>query len=254
MDSFNVLLQDSVIKSFLRRFPAHEWGEVVRKTLKYGIYSMNTIESLCATESPEKKIKFIELENEDNLINQNQSKFQDTTPSSIKENKELRNSTQALKHKSTSLKTRKKLLKNTPRSKKSYFEFYQEKKETRNSSSKHSKSKIDHIKISKPSLKIPSCVEEGFKNDEKTEFSELEKSYTKSFNSLNHKIFDSYLSPKVSNVPPSYRNFSLVSAKDSSKRMPGCKAQRSALQPKRKSENKLNSFGYATSSSEDQSQ
>ena len=63
MEHFESVLQDPVIKGYLKRFPYAEWEEVLKKTLKLGIHSMNTLQSLSLINiSPEKNVSIIDID------------------------------------------------------------------------------------------------------------------------------------------------------------------------------------------------
>lgn len=57
METLNSILEENTIKTFLKQFPKTEWTEALTKAMKFGIYSMTTIESnIIQGKSPNRKI------------------------------------------------------------------------------------------------------------------------------------------------------------------------------------------------------
>lgn len=46
MDFLNEIIQESVVKDYLKDFPENDWKEVIKKTLLYGIHSLKGLENL----------------------------------------------------------------------------------------------------------------------------------------------------------------------------------------------------------------
>ena len=136
METFSDILEENTIKSFLRQYPKNEWTEVLTKALKFGIYSMTTIESLSTQgKSPSRKVPLIP------------PSISTLTPNSLHSHP-----CQVQNPKSTPKKSKKKhSIKLTPKSKPIQFDFKTNPKPKLRYTSQHKKAKK-----SLKSLKIPS--------------------------------------------------------------------------------------------------
>ena len=261
MENFEGLNEDPVIKSFLKRFPPKEWNDVIKKTLKFGIHSMNTFENLCVIDhSPVKRISMIGLEKElandsiNNIyLNDENFKLEDTTPSSTKEaTRIIRQESKPPKKKkySSSLASKKKCFLDAPRFNNINFDCLNQSKEAKRLKSVRLKEKKNSN--SKKMLIFSGDSKNQSKNklnSGKLDFKELETCYSKTFNSMLKQRFDSKLSPKAQceaslekKIKKSIKKFSSNSIKDIS-----IISQRS----KKIHSLKLDPYAYVTSSSDE---
>jgi len=128
------VIKDPVISKFLIRFPKDEWNRVILQTLKLGIHSIGTVESLAEINaSPRKLMKKLDSEifHEDDstdFVPDSLLKVEGTTPS-IKEGPKIQKSDSKLpqkKKKTLSQVNKNTISRITPKSKKSKIEFFKE--------------------------------------------------------------------------------------------------------------------------------
>jgi hypothetical protein len=211
METLDCVLEDPLIKTYLKRFQHQEWPDVIKKTLKLGIHSMKTVESLSLNnQSPEKNISIIDMDPDpecdatiifaDSLNN----KIEATTNSSKEGTKLIRNESKlpGKKKKALSLVKKNKGSRATPKGKRSGFEMLKEKKDTKRIHSVKNKGKL--VSIGKETQKIQDVyLSESRKHLEYDMTSK--KSTVKSFKSLKNKgieiqIPNSHLKESPKNV------------------------------------------------------
>ena len=262
MEYFKGIQEDPLINSFLNRFPDQDLGEIIKKTLKYGIYSMNTYESLCCSGNSPRKTLFSHREVAEDQIpvnSYNESyKLEDTTPSSTKEITRIyRNESKLPKRKQKDLSQvpKKPIKRTTPRSARNGLSVFIDKHSfTKLITQKALKSSERPKKTSKASLKEkPSATIESKRSSVEDKQDEA-RSYTNSFNSLTSKILESYIFPKTQNKTPSNESTSMLKqCKRGMNLSIPSRIHRSVVSSKRKNEIKSDAFAYVTSSSEEPS-
>lgn len=255
MEHLEFAIEDPLIKSFLTRFPRKEWDEVIKETLKLGIHSMNTLQSLSMfNSSPEKYLNNIEFDGglEDDstvLLADSLLKNEGTTPSS-KENtaKILRNDSKLpiRKKKAHSQVNKTKVYRITPKARKGGFELLRDKKETKRIHSVKGKPKNETVKIG--------CKENeavSLETKKRFRFEEKDLNCAKSFKNLKGKVLDLQLSPHGSKLSPKNVKGSLGvnDFNEFYKNNMSCRNQQVKFPLKVKRD--LDPFVYVTSSSEE---
>jgi hypothetical protein len=201
------MLKDPKIFVFLKKFPQRDWHEVVKETLKLGIHSMNTIESLNIKNlSPERPLKTQEFEaglEDDSTVVLAESllKYEGATPSSKEATKIIRTDSKIpLKKKKALSQVSKKASRITPKTKRAPFELFKEKKDSKRIHSVKHKGKVETLKPENDN----SCGE----TKRKFNF-EFKDWNAKSFKSIKKKGIDLQLSPQHLKVSPKYVKASL---------------------------------------------
>ena len=216
MENLQCVIEDQLIKGYLKRFPRKEWNEIIKKTLKLGIHSMNTLQSLSlGNVSPEKNISIIDLDGEIDdestvVLADSMNKLEGTTPSSKEGTKIMRNDSKLplKKKKALSQVGKIKVSRVTPKAKRLGFEFTREKKETKRIHSvKASKGKSENMRSntfkeiqSNHDIKIETATKI---DNEGPKEANAKRICTKSFKLLNQKkISKMQLSPKNQPISP----------------------------------------------------
>ena len=221
MENLQCVIEDPLIKGYLKRFPRQEWNEVIKKTLRLGIHSMNTLQSLSLVNgSPEKNISIIDLDGEIEdestvVLADSMNKLEGTTPSSKEGTKKIMRNDSKLplkKKKTLSQVSKIKASRVTPKSKRSGFEFIKDKKESKRIQSvkgtkgKSENMRSNHFKEIQPNqdnLRIENIANIAKTDNEGTKEGNAKKICTKSFKSLNQKNTSKiHLSPKNQNNSP----------------------------------------------------
>ncbi|OMJ79076.1 hypothetical protein SteCoe_20980 [Stentor coeruleus] len=258
MENFEAVIEDPLIKSYLKRFPKLEWCDVIKKTLKLGIHSMNTLQSLSLIGiSPEKNISIIDIEGEledDStiLLADGLTKIEGMTPSSKEGTKIIRNDSKLpmKKKKALSQINKTKTSRITPKAKRSGFDFSRDKKEQKRIHSVKNKGKIEPQRVILS--KDPQNFSNPFVSESKKKLNNekyTENTYTKSFKSLKKKGLELILSPKQQKIPKN-----LHSREDMSefyRNNMSCRNQPVDFPLKAKKTLDIDPFVYMTSSSEE---
>lgn len=207
MENLVCVLEDDFIKGYLKRFPQQEWNEVIKKTLKLGIHSMNTLQSLSLiNNSPEKNVSIIDMDGdlEDDstvVLADSMNKLDGTTPSSKEGTKIIRNDSKLplKKKKALSQVSKAKISRVTPKAKRCGFEFLREKKEpkrihsVKGSKGKSESGKNHNLKETNQENTILEALRKAESEMNKESYA---KKSAKSFKTLNQKVFKLHLSPK----------------------------------------------------------
>jgi hypothetical protein len=209
MESLDCVIEDPLIKSYLKRFPCREWNEVIKKTLRLGIHSMNALKSLSlANTSPEKNVSVIEIDNcqadDSTVVLAGSLNKNDQTPPSKDRTKIIRKDSK-LPKKKKALSQVAKVSKATPKSKRAGFEHFKEKKESK---------RLNSLKTSKPKKGFEKYPQDHKNNNtaynsnnrlskELQKENKMQHGYTKSFKSLKFqsKYTGVSLSPKNFKIP-----------------------------------------------------
>ncbi|OMJ87507.1 hypothetical protein SteCoe_10760 [Stentor coeruleus] len=264
MENFEAVIEDPIIKSYLKKFPKLEWGDVIKKTLKLGIHSMNTLQSLnLISTSPEKNISIIDIEGglEDDstiFLADCLTKNEGTTPSSKEGTKIIRNDSKLpiKKKKTLSQVNKTKTSRITPKAKRSGFDFSRDKKEQKRIHSVKNKGKIEAQRLTlgkdPQDFSNPSISESKKKLDSEKY---KENTYTKSFKSLKNKGLELILSPKQQKLSP--KNIKNLLVKDDMaefyRNNMSCRNQPVDFPLRVKKNLEMDPFVYITSSSEENS-
>lgn len=205
MEHLKLAIEDPTVKNFLARFSQKEWNEVIKETLKLGIHSMNTLQSLnIYNSSPEKCLNNSELDGglEDDstvLLADSLQKLEKTTPSSKETTKLIRNDSKLVKNKKKahSQVNKTKISRVTPKAKRILFEAFRDKKDGKRIHSVKNKQKNETIKIG--CKEFEAALVEGKK---KFSFERKESNNAKSFKDLKNKPLEIHLSPHALKVSP----------------------------------------------------
>lgn len=205
MENIDKVIEDPLIRAFLQKYPKQEWADVLKRALKLGIYSMNTLNTLNnLTISPVKNISIIDIDGglddestvalADSLI-----KNQGTIISSQEGVQIIRNySKLPLKKKKTlSQNSKNKVSRVTPKAKRSRFEFFKENQDNKRIKSTKNKPKTEkqRLEFPKETPKLYEVMTGDLKKNKDNEKSK-ENSCAKSFKSLKNKGLEIQLSPK----------------------------------------------------------
>ena len=261
MEYFKGIQEDPLINSFLNRYPDRDWGEIIKKTLRYGIHSMNTYESLCFSGDSPRKKRIPQRESAEEEITANlyidTYKLEDTTPSSTKEITRIYRNESKLpkrKNKATSQIGKKATKRVTPRSARYDLGLKIDKQSfTKLITPKDLKFfEKPPIKTSKISLREKHSSTNESKRSSFGDKADEIKCFTNSFNSQTSKILESYISPKGQNKNSSNESTSLLEqCKRGMNLSIPSRIHRSAVSSRKKNEIKSDSFAYITSSSEE---
>lgn len=199
MEFFRGVREDPVVCEFLKKFPEKDWAAVITKTLRFGIYSTATYESLCNSEtSPVRTIKLngktIGIQLSPSKANNNLDLVEKIRTAQenygiVKsESKNLERKKKGQVRKTTEKRT-------TPRSSRSGFDNLLKKKSFSKLCSWSKTVEKPYNKPSNSSLKL--------ENYGKVPEKRAENHYIQSFNSLTNKLLEAYISPKAQTKTPS---------------------------------------------------
>ncbi|OMJ74137.1 hypothetical protein SteCoe_27027 [Stentor coeruleus] len=264
MENLEAVFEDPTIKAYLKKFPKVEWGEVLKKTLKLGIHSMNTLHSLSLISiSPEKSISIIDVEGgleDDSTIALADSLIKNdrTTPSSKEGTKILRNISKlpSKKKKASSLVNKTKISRVTPKSKRCGFEILRDKKDNKRIHSVKNKYKIDsHRPVASKETQNP---HENFVSESKKKLNcekYKENNCAKSFKSLKNKGLELQLSPKHHRLSPKgvKNSLGMHDLSEFYRNNMSCRNQPVEFPLRIKKTLDMDPFVYITSSSEEES-
>lgn len=185
MDSFKEVINDPIIANFLTQFPKTNWNSVLKQTLKLGIHSMNTVQTLSdinekISKSPKKNIKNLEIEisHEDDstdFLVESLLKANGATPSIIFNEKIIKNDSKInhKKKKNLSQVNKGNLSRVTPKNNRGKIDFIKE---------KNIQCRVHSLKSNEK--KVSKCVKEDKK------INALDGGCVKSFKNLKTKTTD----------------------------------------------------------------
>ncbi|OMJ95669.1 hypothetical protein SteCoe_919 [Stentor coeruleus] len=262
MENIDKVIEDPLIGAFLQKYPKQEWPDVLKKALKLGIYSMNTLNTLNhLTISPVKSISIIDIDGglddesttalADSLI-----KTQGTTISSQEGIQIQRNDSKLpnKKKKNLSQNSKSKVSRVTPKANRSRFEFCKENKDNKRIKSTKNKQKIEkqRLEFPKETPKSHEVMTVGLKKNKDDEKCK-ENNCAKSFKSLKNKGLEIQISPKHHKLS-SNGNKKILDMKNLSefyKNSMSCRNQPTRFPLRVKKTLDMDPFVYITSSSEE---
>ena len=243
MESFEEVIKDPIIAKFLGRFPKTDWNSVLKKTLKLGIHSMNTVQTLSdINSSPKKPTKNLEIEinHEDDstdFLAESLVKADGTTPSVMVEEKFIRNYSKIHQKKKKTLSQVNKgnLSRVTPKGKRAKIDFFKD---------KNTPARVHSLKTKK--RQTPRTTKEDRKD------TGLDGACVKSFKNLKTKASDILGSPKAKlGIGNSKRSLGINDFKEFYKNNMSCRNYKVDFPLRVKENNESDPFVYVTSSSEE---
>ncbi|OMJ72379.1 hypothetical protein SteCoe_29194 [Stentor coeruleus] len=198
MENLKGLIKDPTIEQFLKQYPTEEWCEVLKKTLKCGIYSMNTLEKICHGSKIEKKTIKKNCDNDEKANNKHTEEDIQHINNPIHPTKDKKSEQKPFKRKRKSqiLLVKPQIQRSTPRAKHLELEICLDKKDKlRLNSAKTIKTRTNSTKNSKHGsfFKNESTVKH---QPDKIETNYIDGTLAKSFHNLTSKILENYINPK----------------------------------------------------------